>query len=363
MKIVQLVFTLGPGGAEKFVVNLSNQLAEEGHEVIVLQIRNDEDSFDIHFNKRFLSDKVKYINLGLSRGFKYRKALKVMYAIRKLKPDVVHSHLNVLPYIYPMTLLLGKPKFIHTIHNVADKECRVRWQKKVNRFLYKHKNIIPVTISEECRKSFEHFYGINHPAMIDNGCPPIRPTSEYENVVREIKSLKSNSESKMFIHVARYIGQKNQNLLIDAFNRIVEDGANVDLIILGIGFDSDDGLKLQEKACGRIHFLGTRPNVGDYLLNSDYFILSSLWEGLPISLIEAMSAKVIPVCTPAGGIPNVIKDGVSGFLSKDFELGNFVKTIKRALSTSISQDEIYSTYLSSFSMKKCTDDYINVYKS
>lgn len=361
MRIVQLVYHLGFGGGEKFVVNLSNQLAEMGHDVTLVQLRNDNDTFDIYFNKPFLSDKVKYQNLGLSKGLTIKKTITVMKALCKLKPDIVHSHLNLLPYYYILALLPGKPKFIHTIHNVAEKETEIKWQQKLNHWFYKFNLITPITISEECKASYVNLYHLPAPKCIDNGTPQMQPTLKIKEAQNEIESKLHSPDSKIFLHVARFNKSKNQKLLIESFNQITADGVNADLFIIGGPLDSSIGQELQSQAGDRVHFLGTKNNVGDYMLNADYFIMSSLWEGLPISLIEAMSAGLLPISTPAGGITDVIIDGYNGFLSADFTQKEFIATIHQALSADIEKDNIYNTYLKSFSMESCAKKYEEVY--
>lgn len=363
MKIIHLVFMLGSGGGAKFVVNLSNQLAEMGHDVTIMQIRNDERGEEIFFNLPFVSKKVKYLNLGLTKGFKFGKALKVMQAIKKLKPDIVHSHLNVLPYYYPISLLPGKPKFVHTLHNLADKECGNKIQQKINRFFFKIGAITPVTISKENSDSFEALYHLPTPYSIDNGCPTIQKTDLYDSVRTELSKFKINPDTKIFLHVARFHEAKNQKMLISAFNKLIADGKNISLVILGTGFDEGKGLELKQKANERIHFLGTKTNVGDYMVASDYFVLSSEWEGLPISLIEAMSVGLVPIVTPAGGIKDVVKNGVNGFISSDFSEDRFMDTIKQALSEPLDKSQIIKSYSDNYSMLECARKYVNVYES
>lgn len=363
MRIIQLVYHLGSGGAEKFVVNLSNQLADMNHEVFLVQLRNDQDYYNIDFNKQFLSEKVKYINLELSKGYSLRKALKVMREIRNISPDVVHSHLNILPYYYPLIFFNNKVKFIHTLHNVADKECSIKWQQILNRYVYKSDKITPVTISDECSLSYENLYGVSSRYQIENGCPIVNKSSFYSQVEEEVAKLKPTCNTLVFIHVARFHEAKNQKMLISSFNEIIKSGVDAMLIILGDGFDSENCSEIRRQACDRIHFLGAKTNVGDYLYQSNYFILSSLWEGLPISLLEAMSIKLIPICTPAGGIRDVLVDGINGFMPNEFTENSFIEAIKRALNTKIEKERIYDTYESKYSMQKCTMRYLEVYST
>ena len=65
------------------------------------------------------------------------------------------------------------------------------------------------------------------------------------------------------------------------------------------------------------HVLGERHNPLEYLMEAGCFALSSLYEGMPISLIEALGVGALPVCTPVGGIPNAIVNGENGILSSD----------------------------------------------
>jgi glycosyltransferase involved in cell wall biosynthesis len=63
--------------------------------------------------------------------------------------------------------------------------------------------------------------------------------------------------------------------------------------------------------------MGLRSNVADYFYHADAFCLSSEFEGLPITLLESMAMSCIPICTPVGGIPDVIDNITNGILSKD----------------------------------------------
>lgn len=363
MKIIQLVYELGQGGAEKFVVNLSNTLALLGHDVEICMLRNDNDRGSIFFSCQFISSKVKYTNLGLTKGFSLKKMQRVSHYIKKSDADIVHCHLNTTPYIFPIAIKRNHIKFIHTIHNIAEKASGAPYQKLINHWFYKTNRIIPVTISEECRNSFIRFYGVNTQiARIDNGTIETVPTKEFDNVSATIKNLNDNN-APVFIHVARFDNQKNQSLLIDTFNILNDEGIDFCLLIIGDGFNSVNGVKLQEKACKKIHFLGLISNVSDYLLNSDYFILSSNFEGLPISLIEAISAGCTPICTAVGGIPDVIEDCKTGFLSPSLKLEDFTNTVKQALKTPLDKQLISSVFTKRFSIEKCAKEYISLFES
>ncbi len=358
MRIVQLIYSLSSGGAEKFVVNLSNELSRMGHEVCVCILR---ESNEVNiFNRPFLDENVKFVSLGIPEGFSLRKVRIVEKFLGVFKPDVVHCHLNVIPFIFRYAFIHREVKFIHTIHNVAQNACGTLKQVPLNRFFY-GRCIYPVAISAICKVSYEALYKRKNAALIVNGAPEVQPTGEYENVKNEIDGIKNGDDVPVFIHVARYDSQKNQSLLIDAFNLLGSRGQDFRLLVIGRGFDDGCGAELKAKACNKVHFLGEKPNVGDYLLCSDAFCLSSQYEGLPISLLEAMSCGLTPICTAVGGIPDVIKDGVNGYLSESVDVKSYAGCIEKFLISPLNKESVKKSFLSAYSISKCARNYAALY--
>jgi glycosyltransferase involved in cell wall biosynthesis len=91
---------------------------------------------------------------------------------------------------------------------------------------------------------------------------------------------------------------------------------DVHLLVVGDG-DLRDALRAQADALGlspRVRFLGARRDLGNLLAAMDVFVLPSLWEGLPLSLVLAMGARVPVVATAVAGIPEVVDEGRTGLL-------------------------------------------------
>ena len=99
----------------------------------------------------------------------------------------------------------------------------------------------------------------------------------------------------------------------------------------------------------------------------DAMCLPSIWEGLPVTLLEALSVGCVPICSNVGGIPNVVVSGVNGFLSDSSSEEDYYKTMKTFLA--LSDDEylqIKDTCRNSFSeydIVNTATSYINIYKS
>lgn len=359
MKILELHYSTAPAGAERVVVDLSNEFSLN-HELIFCTIKDDSDPYNSYYLKE-VAPNIKYINLKCKKGLGVQALWRIYKTIKKEKPDIVHTHGDAITIFIP-SLLLTKSRYYHTLHSLADKYIRGKEKLKfLYHWFYKHR-ITAITISQECQKSFVQLYNLHNSIKIENGRSQLKRTSEYSSVKEEIEQLKIHTDDKVFLHVARYSEAKNQQLLINAFNLFLKNNKHGILVIIGAGFEQSNLLNNTEKG---IYCLGTKNNVCDYLLNSDFFILSSLWEGLPISLLEALSCGVIPICTPAGGIPNVITNKTRGYLSQDFSLEKFYATIEEAYQEegSFDRKELRKYFNDNFSMVNCANQYIKAFKN
>jgi glycosyltransferase involved in cell wall biosynthesis len=116
------------------------------------------------------------------------------------------------------------------------------------------------------------------------------------------------------IMVARFNEQKDQATLLKAIAKIANNNFHLDLVGSGVSLES---CKILAKSLGihdKVSFLGDRRDVPELLARSQIFILSTHYEGLPISILEAMRAGLPIVATTVNGIPEEIEDGKTGFL-------------------------------------------------
>lgn len=358
MKILQLTYSLGFGGGERFVVDLSNELSKD-NEVILVQILSNNNKLNAHYLLD-VSKRIKYENLESKKGLSLGVLWKVFKIVRKYKPDVVHAHCSLLA-IALAAMLYPKAKYFHTLHSLAHRCLDAKWLKPVLKYLYKNK-VQPVTISRICQKSYEDLYHLRNGALINNGRSPIETTSEAVHVKAEIDSFKVHSDDKVFLHVARVHPVKNQGLLFETFDRLISEGEHVLLVVIGEGYDKEPFAKYGTHQ--GIHLLGEKRNVGDYLAASDYFVMSSKMEGLPISLLEAMSLGVIPVSTPAGGVCDVIRNEENGYISSSHTPEDYYRIVKDAIANigNVSSKEIQNEYKAEYSMVACAQKYFDLYK-
>ena len=363
MKILQIIFSLSSGGAEKMTCDLCNELVNK-HEVTLCVIQDDQDK-NFSFFKTVLNEKVQYINLKCRRGINIRTFINIFKLINHIKPDIIHAHLNTILYLYlPALIYKNDIKFIHTIHTMPPKSIGFKWQKLINSFFYKHNLIRAVVISDECKYSFYDFFGHKNTKLIHNGVSQPIISNKSIEVINEIGSYKRNPNTKVFIHIGSFSPAKNHNLLIDVFNRLIVEKFDLILIIIGKQFEEQSAEKLIKRSKPNIFYLGTKQNIADYLLVSDSFVMSSIWEGMPMSLLEAISFGVIPVCTPAGGIQSIIKNESIGFLANDFSEEGLYSAVVKCLDLMerFDRNNLKNFYSSNFSMVECANKYTELYR-
>ena len=323
-KIVEIIPQLNSGGAERFVVDLCNELIKLHNVTLIVLFPLESNGF----YKSELNPKINIISLNKKKGFDYLSFWKLFKIINKEKAQIVHTHLNSVFYSLPAILKpRSQTKFFHTLHNDAYKEAPGKKGAFIKKILFKHGFIQPITISKNSHNSFQKLYNISAP-IIENG-RSIQDNYSDANFCKKLEIYKNSSDTRVLLNVGRIVPQKNQLMLINSVDQLIKDGFDAVLLIIGAELDEKVLSKIKDLNSKSTYILGERTNVIDYLKASDAFCLSSLHEGMPISLIEAFATGAISISTPAGGVVNMIDDGVNGFISEDFSEEAYVRTLKR----------------------------------
>ena len=310
-KVVHIVPMLGPGGAERIAVDIVVGLDRQKFDVAVISIWRrvgcELESFLDNFGVR-----VEY--LGKGWGFDGRTYHRLHRVLRELHPDVVHTHLHVLRYALPSLLLLKPAGVVHTVHNLAERETETR-ARCIQRYALNH-GIVPVAVSEEVAISLNQLYGIRQCRVIPNGISQHRYANPQTARSKWRAREGFRDDQILFVCVARFAEQKNHALLLKAFAQGPASDPNAHLVLVGEG-GLQEQLESQAEDLGvsrQVHFLGLRTDIPDVLGATDVFVLSSAWEGNPLSMMEAMAAGLPIVSTAVGGVPDLIANGREGFL-------------------------------------------------
>ncbi len=301
MRIMQIIPAFGVGGAETMCENLVYELMNMGHKVIVVSLY-DEDTM---ITKRMKERGVKILYLHKKRGIDFLLIFRLRKLIKKIRPDVVHTHLYALKYAFFSKLFL-KIKGVHTMHSVAEMEASLSDQR-INKVIYRLKSFIPVSLSEEVQKSVCKIYKLSksQTPIVFNGVDLSRCIIKHEYKTGEIIRI---------IHVGRFSEPKNHKCIINCFERLPKNKYHLDL--WGDGELIDEIKEMVEKRglTKEISFRGTTDNIYPELNAADIFILPSKWEGMPMTIIEAMGTGLPIIASAVGGVGEMISDGIDGIL-------------------------------------------------
>src|SRR5712664_725090 len=336
LKVLHIVPMLSPGGAERVAVHIVRGLNRQRYEPIVISF-TERLGCDLDSLLEEAGIEVRY--LGKRPGFDYRVYPRLHPVLRYYRPDIVHTHLHVLRYALPFLLLLKRVSLLHTVHNLAEREIepRARW---IQRYALNH-GVVPVAVAKEVALSLERLYGIQRCRVISNGIPtdsyacPQTPRREWRTKER------FGTDDILFVCVARFAPQKNHSLLLKAFAQGPASDPKAHLVLVGEGVLRE---QLEEQAkslglAGQVHFLGLRTDIPDVLGAMDVFVLSSDWEGNPLSVMEAMASGLPIVSTDAGGVPTLFERGKEGFIVARGDaqaLGNSMASLVRDRETRVS---------------------------
>jgi glycosyltransferase involved in cell wall biosynthesis len=252
--------------------------------------------------------------LGKRWGFDPRTFVRVARAVERFRPQVVHTHSFALRYAFPYMLSRRIPAKVHTVHNLAERE--VDWSGRLIHRVAFRQGVVPVAIAEAVADSLRRLYRIDSFPLIPNGIPVgafRRPPIDREKWRRREGFAPTDL---LFVCVGGLRLQKNPAFLLESFARGPASDPRAHLLYVGEGRlrpDLErriDALGLREK----VHLLGWRADVPGLLNATDVFVLSSDWEGNPLSVMEAMAAGKPVICTAVGGVPELVGDGGCGVL-------------------------------------------------
>lgn len=283
MKILQLIPTLLDGGAEKFVCELSIELMNSGHNVLLVQM----DSRQGNALPKLISEaNLPHLCLWRKRFLDIKFYFRFLSLLIRYKPDVIHTHLGCLSLIFP-AILFAKPKCcIHTIHTLAEKEA-TSYSLTIKKIMFKM-CFLPIAVSKTVAKTVKEVYGVT-PSVIQNGI-------KIENFLPTKKQ--DINEPFTFLTVGRLEMVKNNDLVVDAFAGFLKESSehsNIQLLIIGKGTQKqilEDKIK-NYGLSKNIKIIGFKEGISKYYKRANVLINASDYEGCSLSLIEALVSGLV----------------------------------------------------------------------
>lgn len=329
MKKIKVLFTIGNlniGGAEKLVIN---------------QIKNaDREKFEPHLCTLFPAEKDNYDDIlsklpSIPRHQFFFKGpwdvfswLKVWLFLRREKFDILCCHLFESNFIMRLLNIFAgaKPVFIFE-HNIYWQKqwwkiLADRWlAKRTAKIFVDSQAILDFTAGQE-KINKEKFAILPY---------PIELAQPRELNREETKKDFGLPQGSLVIgSVARFVEQKGLIYFIKAAAEILNRTKRSDIYFLLAGYGNmEDELKkmIKDLNIASRFFISPARDIKDILPILDVYVISSVWEGQPIAMLEAMAANRPVVATKVGGIPEILIDGKNGLLAESKDPSSLAEKI------------------------------------
>jgi len=309
MKILQIKTSADRGGAETVVLQLTAELQKQGHDFLTLV-----------GEVGWLIDRMRDSGLraeAMPRGI-FRQVASVSRHIYRFGPDalLVHGAQVAVPASLA-SLITGVPMI--TVEHCADNWRDTSWLRNtVDRQLIARISAGRIAVSRAVREVLieKRIIDDRKVCVIPNGLelPSFVNASGHRREIRERFGMKM--DDFIIVTVARMTEQKGHRYLLEAVPKIREVLPNCRFLWLGEG-ELLESIRadVRSRNLGSVICLpGAIDGVTDVLTAMDLFVLPSLWEGLPIGILEAMAVGLPVIATAVAGTPEVVKDGETGIL-------------------------------------------------
>lgn len=300
-KILLIVQSLGIGGQERIAINTYESIREK-YDVSFVVFQNAkvqyEHSFDvINLNIPASQNKIKKVINQIRRG------IRLIKLRRKLKTDVAISFGTTANISNSLSGIFSRGKTVSAIHSFGSLK-----QKSMIKFILKHSDKVICIAKDMQQEVLREFPKASNTVVVENGYDVDKIVAESQEPLEQLQFKNT------VVTMGRLAPVKAFDRLIKAFSVAKKSCPELNLVILGKGelLDTLQDVAKDEMVADSVHFLGYQKNPYAYLKHADLFVLSSLSEGFPNALIEALSCELPIVSLDCRSGPREILSEVYG---------------------------------------------------
>ena len=342
-KILIRIGSLRHGGAEKVLVTFLKNLPKDKYEIDLLlnlysgkylqEVPNWITILYLNKGEMITTNRLKDIPVKAFRVF-YQRVLKSLpsllyqFILKRKKYDIEFAAIHGMRDEILNSPLKSSKKLIWIHNDLKKTEFHDYTDEEFRKFFGFDKIMV---ISEKIQKDFETLAKTEEEK---NKIVRIYNPLDTEEILKksEVGSLKSEDEVPVFVSVGTVFPQKGFDRLLRVHKKLLEEGFNHKIQILGDGYDFENIKKLQEElgVSENSTLFGFTDNPYPIIKNADFYILSSRYEGFPTVLFEAITLKKNIIATDVSGVREMLEEGKLGFITENSEEGIYIG-MKKAL--------------------------------
>jgi sugar transferase (PEP-CTERM/EpsH1 system associated) len=312
LTICQLVHGLPVGGAEKLVSRIVQQLRCRYRFVIACLDQVGE------LGEMLIQDGIQVVHVQRRPKFDWKCVRRLQQLFSDERVRLVHAH-QCTPFSYALAtgVFGGRPPVLLTEHGRFYPDHPSLKRKLFNRFLTSKRDRF-VAVGNSVKQALIDNEGLptHRLQVVYNGIELNGGDDKQSDRSAARAELQVADEEFMVIQVARLDSIKDHKTAVRAIQLAVRQNQRIRLFIVGDGPEKtaiEQAIRAA-RAEDRVTMLGLRTDVRRLLCGADAFLLTSLSEGVPVTILEAMAAGVPVIATNVGGVPEIIEDSVTGLL-------------------------------------------------
>lgn len=341
VKVMHILPILADDGPSRVVIDLCRHLERAKYDLSICSLSNPYSGVAQNLEQQL---GLHCIGLGVDRVWDMITLWMIVKAIKEIRPDIVHTHV-LRPDWYGRIAarICHVPVICSTVHNEddvcyrSDYKCPpviVHLIDRINRMTARYAQVL-VAVSEGVRTYLVQRQGIAKEKIqvIPNGVDLRQYGGERASAAYLRKACDFNKDSLVVGTVAALKQQKGLQYLISAAAQVVNEHPKARFVLVGTGtMESTVRDWIKQAGLEQVFIMtGQRGDVPQLLTGMDLFVLPSLWEGMPMALLEAMSMGRACVVTDIGGPNELVEDGRSGVIVPPGDSEALAKAILRLL--------------------------------
>lgn len=335
IKVLHLISSLSVGGAERLILGLADRIDRSRFELHVCSLGVVRGNV---LQPDFERQGIPVYVIGSKLFYDVRSAIAVARYARRHQIDIIHTHLGDADVIGRVVGRFLRVPVVSTLHNEPRDYNRQRVDRRwltrlTTRFLAPHL----IAVSQRIRTMFVEEWNVPQEriTMVYNAVP-----MDVYATIPEPSAQTRVGTDPVITNIGRLSPQKAQHDLLEAAKLVLEQRPDARFMIVGQG-RLEQALKEQAQSLGiadRITFAGLRLDIPAVLEQSDIFVLSSLWEGLPLTAVEAMAAARPVVLTDVGGNRELVESGVQGLIVPPSDVPALAEALLKLLNDALLRD-------------------------
>ena len=364
MKIMHVIDSAGIYGAEVMLLNLMEEHSKMGLDPLLFSIEPSDNTSGNSLSEEAHKRGLNAVKYPSDRRYSLATALHIMRFAEDHGVSLLHSH------GYKGNILLGSiPRFMRkipvmsTVHGWTSIRSftKIWFYTLLDKFFLRRMNAIVNVNSKTMMNT-----GRAERFIVENGISPLKFDSDF--VTRADPAISAFCKEDFIVgSISRLSDEKGIVYLIKAVRSLTARGIHVKAVVVGDGPQKEmlQELVFNNNLSDRILLTGYRNNAFNYLPFFNVFVLPSLTEGLPITILEAMQAGVPIVATKVGGIPDLLGCGRFGIMVEPRDAEAIAEAVNLLFSdTALSQRMAKAAreeVLSKYSSRRMAEKYLEIY--